>query len=150
MISKIHFTMTEVRDTASALAKPKAAPPKVGVPTAAANKTDTHRKVCTHKAAAAIPENVTQSSDGQSQMKFVVSRFAPAYLASWFGEQDTCTICRLMFVSPCMNCEVNGVTEACPYSEGNCGHMFHLHCIERWLIQNKLCPLCQEQWSAKR
>lgn len=25
-----------------------------------------------------------------------------------------------------------------------CGHMYHVRCIDRWLLQNVSCPLCRE------
>ncbi|OHT10959.1 RING finger [Tritrichomonas foetus] len=81
--------------------------------------------------------------------KFIISKFSPTYLSSWQSDQDTCTICRSLFIAPCVNCEVNGETEACPIQEGCCGHMFHMHCIERWLTQDPTCPLCHEKWEVK-
>ncbi|KAI3464061.1 hypothetical protein Pfo_020724 [Paulownia fortunei] len=38
----------------------------------------------------------------------------------------------------------------CEFSDGdklkllpNCGHAFHIHCIETWLLSNSTCPLCR-------
>ena len=82
-------------------------------------------------------------------LKTAISRFSPVYLFSWQGEQDTCTICRCLFTSPCVNCEVQGKDEPCPEQEGVCGHKFHMHCIDRWRAQDDTCPFCHETWIPK-
>ena len=28
-----------------------------------------------------------------------------------------------------------------------CKHLFHINCIERWLCENKKCPLCKEEFN---
>jgi RING-box protein 1 len=143
--------MTESEEASAA--PPKAAPPRAAAPKAAskaASKPQAGRPTgAKPPGGAAGPAAGGAGSGAGGALKFVVTKFAPVYLATWQGEQDTCTICRSLFVSPCVNCEVNGATEACPYQEGQCGHMFHMHCIERWLVQDKTCPLCHCQWSVK-
>jgi RING-box protein 1 len=145
--------MTESEEVSPAPPKavpPRAAAPKVGAPKAASKPQAARPTGAKPPAGAAAPTAATGGGTAASgALKFVVTKFAPVYLATWQGEQDTCTICRSLFVSPCVNCEVNGATEACPYQEGQCGHMFHMHCIERWLVQDKTCPLCHDQWAVK-
>lgn len=29
---------------------------------------------------------------------------------------------------------------------GNCGHLFHSYCIERYLTNETKCPSCNERW----
>ncbi len=31
-------------------------------------------------------------------------------------------------------------------SFGNCGHVYHLDCIQRWLKTRGACPLCSKDW----
>jgi anaphase-promoting complex subunit 11 len=51
------------------------------------------------------------------------------------------------FESPCPNCKIPG--DECPPLEGTCGHLFHLHCIYKWLETNDKCPLDRELWSVR-
>lgn len=85
------------------------------------------------------------------QMKFVVHKFAPVYLASWEGNQDTCAICKSSFYSPCSSCEANDRKEPCPIATGKCGHKYHQHCIESWIKkqEHKTCPLCGAEFEKK-
>jgi hypothetical protein len=144
--------MTETENISAAppkAAPPRAAAPKAGAPKAASKPQVARPTGAKPPAGAAASPAAAGGAAAVGTLKFVVTKFAPVYLATWQGEQDTCTICRSLFVSPCVNCEVNGATEACPYQEGQCGHMFHMHCIERWLVQDKTCPLCHGQWAVK-
>lgn len=42
----------------------------------------------------------------------------------------------------CIICVRNGIEDPklCPRVRGKCGHILHLHCIERWLQEHKTCP----------
>lgn len=46
-----------------------------------------------------------------------------------------------MRVGPTLNNE-NGLSIAF----GNCGHVFHLDCIQRWMKTRSVCPLCNKEW----
>ena len=96
--------------------------------------------------AGARPEGAHHANQ---EMSFTFNKFVPAYIVTWENDNDTCSICRKLFLEPCVHCDVAGITDACAVQEGICGHTFHLHCIERWLQQNKMCPLCSELWSPK-
>ena len=41
------------------------------------------------------------------------------------------------------------VDVVCPIAEGECGHKFHHHCIERWRKKRNTCPLCNVVWVYK-
>lgn len=120
-------------------------------PATPAKKPAAARPAGAKKAAAAKPGGAAKpgAAGAGGKLQFFITKFCPVYLSTWQGEQDTCTICRSLFSSPCVNCEVSGITDACPFQEGTCGHMFHMHCIERWIAQDPTCPLCHDHWSVK-
>ena len=68
---------------------------------------------------------------------------------SWqLGDNDHCTICMSPFECACPQCKFPG--DDCPPIEGKCGHIFHLHCIYKWLNSGTdKCPLDREVWKEK-
>lgn len=38
----------------------------------------------------------------------------------------------------------------CPVIEGGCGHIFHVHCLTRWVRISKSCPVCGRAWRGAR
>ena len=68
---------------------------------------------------------------------------------SWqLGDNDHCTICMSPFECACPQCKFPG--DDCPPIEGKCGHIFHLHCIYKWLDSGTdKCPLDRETWKEK-
>ena len=68
---------------------------------------------------------------------------------SWqLGDNDHCTICMNPFECACPQCKFPG--DDCPPIEGKCGHIFHLHCIYKWLDSGTdKCPLDREIWKEK-
>ena len=68
---------------------------------------------------------------------------------SWqLGDNDHCTICMSPFECACPQCKFPG--DDCPPIEGRCGHIFHLHCIYKWLNSGTdKCPLDREIWKEK-
>lgn len=81
--------------------------------------------------------------------KFQLSKFQPVYIKTWSGKQDTCDICRNLLSEPCNTCETSEANDPCPVVEGICGHMFHLHCIDKWAKKQHTCPNCQQEWQIK-
>ena len=68
---------------------------------------------------------------------------------SWqLGDNDHCTICMSPFECACPQYKFPG--DDCPPIEGKCGHIFHLHCIYKWLESGTdKCPLDREVWKEK-
>ncbi|CAC9696321.1 anaphase promoting complex subunit, putative [Plasmodium sp. DRC-Itaito] len=65
----------------------------------------------------------------------------------WIGStiDSVCAICNSSLENTCTSCMRPG--NGCPPAFGKCGHHFHLHCMEKWIKQNKLtCPCCRADW----
>ena len=58
---------------------------------------------------------------------------------------NQCAICQNKLVEACIACLAVDI-KVCIAVEGKCGHPYHLHCIERWLKQRKVCPLDNRVW----
>ncbi|KAH0794953.1 RING-box protein 2 isoform X1 [Histomonas meleagridis] len=87
---------------------------------------------------------------GEQKIQYHISKFLPVYLVSWEGNQDTCSICHSNLIAPCYICEAESKTEPCPLQEGQCSHVFHLHCISKWIQSNNSnCPVCNKEWVVK-
>lgn len=56
---------------------------------------------------------------------------------------DICRICQRKFTDKCIQCYHRKPNlDLCSITLGSCGHMFHTHCIEKWLSVGKhLCPI---------
>jgi hypothetical protein len=61
-----------------------------------------------------------------------------------------CCICKEYIPKPCTNCILSKMKNNCPYTIGVCHHIFHYHCIERWITLVRgadmlaKCPLCKK------
>ena len=52
---------------------------------------------------------------------------------------DTCPICQENINIRCSDCQKT--TNHCATTMGECKHIFHSHCINKWLLQSKKCPI---------
>lgn len=64
----------------------------------------------------------------------------------------SCAICRNHMFGQCIECEaLDGDPEyeheGCPMAWGQCNHVFHRHCIDRWLLSRSVCPLDNRTWA---
>lgn len=59
----------------------------------------------------------------------------------WNLNYDTCAICRISLQE--INNEDNHICI------GNCNHVYHLECINKWLSKRNVCPLCNQSWEIK-
>ncbi|KAL2352980.1 anaphase promoting complex subunit 11 [Cryomyces antarcticus] len=105
-------------------------------------------------------------------MKVIIKSYHA--VASWrwdMPEDDLCGICRVQFDGTCPKCTFPG--DDCPLSEfpliissssmlrhgtlcdlmngsvvmGECGHSFHMHCLDTWIHQESSqgkCPMCRQ------
>lgn len=64
----------------------------------------------------------------------------------WNVKERQCVICQQDFEMMCVNCKHPIDCKPCI---GKCGHIYHLHCIEEWTTNNKVCPYCRKDWSLK-
>ncbi|KAH9584292.1 zinc finger protein [Trypanosoma melophagium] len=44
------------------------------------------------------------------------------------------------------NSNSGGVTGDCLLVWGVCNHVFHSHCVSRWVRQRPVCPICRREW----
>ncbi|GAA6033905.1 hypothetical protein JCM8097_000396 [Rhodosporidiobolus ruineniae] len=62
-------------------------------------------------------------------------------------EDDVCGICRAAFDGCCPDCKVPG--DGCPPIWGECTHVFHMHCLLKWLAtesSKQQCPMDRRAW----
>ncbi|KAG8719728.1 hypothetical protein FRC08_002154 [Ceratobasidium sp. 394] len=62
-------------------------------------------------------------------------------------EEDVCGICRVAFEGCCPTCKTPG--DDCPLIWGQCTHVFHMHCLIKWLDQpasKQQCPMDRRPW----
>ncbi|GAA5913084.1 hypothetical protein JCM8208_000735 [Rhodotorula glutinis] len=62
-------------------------------------------------------------------------------------DDDVCGICRVAFDGCCPDCKVPG--DGCPPVWGECTHVFHMHCLMKWLATDsskQQCPMDRRPW----
>ncbi|TNY22413.1 hemolysin-III related-domain-containing protein [Rhodotorula diobovata] len=62
-------------------------------------------------------------------------------------DDDVCGICRVAFDGCCPDCKVPG--DGCPPIWGECTHVFHMHCLMKWLATDsskQQCPMDRRLW----
>ncbi|ELU38101.1 zf-Apc11 domain-containing protein [Rhizoctonia solani AG-1 IA] len=64
-------------------------------------------------------------------------------------EEDVCGICRVAFEGCCPTCKTPG--DDCPLIWGQCTHVFHMHCLIKWIEQpasKQQCPMDRRPWES--
>jgi len=83
--------------------------------------------------------------------RFVVKKWQAVAFWSWNISVDTCAICRNSLWEPSIEYQAGNETDAgLTICYGECGHVFHLDCITRWLKTRNYCPLCQREWETAK
>ncbi|TFK71681.1 RING/U-box [Pluteus cervinus] len=62
-------------------------------------------------------------------------------------EGNVCGICRIPYEGCCPACKMPG--DDCPLIWGECTHVFHLHCLLKWLNtpdSKQQCPMDRRTW----
>ncbi|KAF9007871.1 anaphase-promoting complex subunit 11 RING-H2 finger-domain-containing protein [Cyathus striatus] len=62
-------------------------------------------------------------------------------------EGDVCGICRVPYEGCCPSCKMPG--DDCPLIWGQCTHVFHMHCLLKWLAttaSKQQCPMDRRPW----
>ncbi|XP_041464599.1 anaphase-promoting complex subunit 11-like [Lytechinus variegatus] len=88
--------------------------------------------------------NVKDKDESQSENWTAVATWR------WIANDDNCGICRTAFDGCCPDCKMPG--DDCPLVWGQCSHVFHMHCILKWLNSqqvHQLCPMCRQEWKFK-
>lgn len=97
-----------------------------------------------------VHNDASDPSEGDSPV-FAIEAFYPVFISSWKVETGMCSICRNLVEGPCIACQTEGdITKECYLWWGKCGHVFHEHCISRWTVSRKVCPLDNQPWQQNK
>lgn len=96
---------------------------------------------------------IEYSSSGKNELRFRIKKWSAIAMWSYELTVDNCAICRNHIMDKCIECqtvqEMTNNEENCSISWGKCSHVFHTHCISRWLNTRKVCPLDNRNWELK-
>ena len=59
---------------------------------------------------------------------------------------DECPICRNSVLETCVECSSCTSSTQCISIMGECSHIYHLHCIDKWTKTKNVCPLDNKKW----
>lgn len=90
----------------------------------------------------------------KEERRFKVRKWSAIALWAYDITVDNCAICRNHIMDKCIECqsfqETTNIDENCSIAWGKCSHVFHMHCISRWLNTRQVCPLDNRNWEFKK
>ncbi|XP_033252643.1 RING-box protein 1A-like [Drosophila miranda] len=81
--------------------------------------------------------------------RFVVKKWNAMATWRWDVDVEICAICRNKTYNVCIECQASEEEiepEQCNVVTGVCQHVYHYHCISRWLRERQVCPLDNKKW----
>lgn len=86
----------------------------------------------------------------KEERRFKVSKWSAIALWAYDIAVDNCAICRNHIMDKCIECqaflETTNIDGNCSIAWGKCSHVFHSHCITKWLDRRQVCPLDNRDW----
>ena len=93
-------------------------------------------------------------SSAKDYRRFRVRKWTAIALWSYDISVENCAICRNHIMDKCIECqsvqEITNIDGNCTIAWGKCSHVFHMHCISRWLNTREVCPLDNRNWEFKK
>jgi hypothetical protein len=88
------------------------------------------------------------STANVSKSPFTIVKINQIGIWTYDLSNENCGICRDSNQSLCLMCESGDTNPAkpCQVIIGKCGHAYHSHCINGWLDNNSVCPICAQTW----
>jgi len=78
-----------------------------------------------------------------------IVEWAPVAIWNIDAPQSECGICKNKLTKKCTECLEDKIDfkKRCKKTKGKCGHVFHFHCIKKWLNQGiTSCPFDKTPW----
>ena len=79
----------------------------------------------------------------------VVARSIRIHSHTYSNTKNRCAICRNKLTEPSIEYQASPATAneaGLSIAWGNCGHVYHLDCIQQWLKTRHTCPICGKEW----
>jgi RING-box protein 1 len=86
----------------------------------------------------------------QSSKEFKVKKWNAVITWEWDTKNNICSICRNSIMIDCIRCQTMKNVSKCNPVWGKCEHIFHKHCIDRWLLTRYTCPLDDTKWEYQK